>query len=56
MKCASPLSGKVASNPDAVALQKTSFNHVMHELVREVTSPNQIVREQVRAGLVMTSP
>ena len=47
MKCATPLTGKLAENQEAIARQKNSFNLVMHELVREVTSPNQVVREQV---------
>jgi len=46
-KCASPLPPELAEDAEALSFQQNSFNRVMHELVREVTSPNQLVREQV---------
>ena len=36
-----------SSDSDLVAVQKKSFHDVAHELVRQVTSPNTLVREQV---------
>nr|XP_039255466.1 transformation/transcription domain-associated protein-like [Styela clava] len=50
-KCASPLTSPLSEDREAVALQTTSFNQVMRELVREVTSPNQLVREQAMSSL-----
>jgi transformation/transcription domain-associated protein len=34
-------------NEETLAAQKKSFHEVTHELVRQITSPNTIVREQV---------
>nr|XP_018666778.1 transformation/transcription domain-associated protein isoform X1 [Ciona intestinalis]XP_018666779.1 transformation/transcription domain-associated protein isoform X2 [Ciona intestinalis] len=51
IKCATPLTGELAEDQDALRLQQTSFNRVMHELVREVTSPNKLVREQAVSSL-----
>ena len=33
---------------DFLTVQKKSLHDVIHELVRQVTSPNTLVREQVR--------
>ncbi|XP_077870553.1 transformation/transcription domain-associated protein [Saccoglossus kowalevskii] len=50
-KCASPLKGEESLDADLVAAQKKSFHEVTHELVREVTSPNETVREQAMHSL-----
>lgn len=36
-----------AETPELTAARKKSFHEVTHELVRQVTSPNTLVREQV---------
>ena len=36
-----------ASTEDFLTVQKKSLHDVIHELVRQVTSPNTLVREQV---------
>ena len=46
-KCATPLGPGLAEDKEIVVLHHTSFNRVLHKLVREVTSPNLLVREQV---------
>lgn len=46
-KCASPLTSSQSDDIEMVQLQMTSFRQVMRELVREITSPNRLVREQV---------
>ena len=40
-------------NEEALAAQKKSFHEVTHELVRQITSPNTIVREQVCLQFLM---
>jgi len=37
-----------SSDTELVEVQNKSFYDVAHELVRQVTSPNTLVREQVR--------
>ena len=49
--CAEPLSGDTASE-ELVAAQTMSLHDVIHELVRQVTSPNTLVRDQVCVMLV----
>jgi len=44
--CAEPLSGDNASE-ELVVAQTMSLHDVIHELVRQVTSPNTLVRDQV---------
>ena len=44
--CAKPLPADIASD-ELAALQKKSLYDVTHELVRQVTSPNTLVRDQV---------
>ena len=46
--CATPPTGADAENPKLAVAQQKAFHDVTRELVREVTSPNQTVREQVR--------
>lgn len=46
--CASEVDG---TDTDLVDVQKKSFHDVSHELVRQVTSPNTLVREQAMHGL-----
>ncbi|XP_070565955.1 transformation/transcription domain-associated protein-like isoform X2 [Ptychodera flava] len=50
-KCASPLNEKDAKDVGLGAAQKKSFYEVTRELVREVTSPNQTVRDQAMHSL-----
>ena len=45
--CSKPLNEEIKSE-DLVSVQKKSLYDVTHELVRQVTSPNTLVREQVR--------
>ena len=47
IQCAKTPEGD-ASTEDFLAVQKKSLHDVIHELVRQVTSPNTLVREQVR--------
>jgi len=42
--CASPIEG---ADDEILDIQKKSTHDVSHELVRQVTSPNTLVREQV---------
>ena len=46
IKCASEIEPENASE-EILAAQKKSLHEVVHELVRQITSPNTIVREQV---------
>ena len=46
VKCASEIEPEKATE-EILAAQKKSFHEVTHELVRQITSPNSIVREQV---------
>ena len=46
IKCASEIEPENASE-EIMAAQKKSLHEVVHELVRQITSPNTIVREQV---------
>lgn len=46
IKCATEIEGDKASEEILLA-QKKSLHEVVHELVRQITSPNTIVREQV---------
>ena len=46
VKCATPFEAD-KSNEELISAQKKSFNEITHELVRQITSPNTIVREQV---------
>ena len=39
------------SSPDLANSQKKSLHDVIHELVRQVTSPNTLVRDQAMASL-----
>ena len=47
IQCAKTPEG-AASTDDFLTVQKKSLHDVIHELVRQVTSPNTLVREQVR--------
>lgn len=38
---------------ELIAAQKKSFHEVTHELVRQVTSPNTLVREQVSKPVIL---
>ncbi|XP_072179557.1 transformation/transcription domain-associated protein-like [Diadema setosum] len=49
--CATPATGADAENPKLAAAQQKAFHDVTRELVREVTSPNQTVREQAMESL-----
>nr|XP_054766791.1 transformation/transcription domain-associated protein-like [Lytechinus pictus] len=49
--CATPPSGADAENPKLAVAQQKAFHDVTRELVREVTSPNQTVREQAMDSL-----
>ncbi|CAK8696388.1 unnamed protein product [Clavelina lepadiformis] len=51
VKCATPLPKDMVKYEEILLLQQTSFKKIMHELVREVTSPNQLVREQATQSL-----
>lgn len=44
--CSKPLADENLTE-DMQAIQKKSLHDVTHELVRQVTSPNTLVREQV---------
>lgn len=46
IKCATEIEGDKASE-EILSAQKKSLHEVVHELVRQITSPNTIVREQV---------
>ena len=46
--CASPLEGESADNAKLCVAQQKAFHDVTRQLVREVTSPNETVRHQVR--------
>ena len=46
--CAIPLEGENAQNAKLSVAQQKAFHDVTRELVREVTSPNETVRHQVR--------
>ena len=46
IQCAKTPEGDQATD-DFLAVQKKSLHDVIHELVRQVTSPNTLVREQV---------
>ena len=46
IQCAKTPEGD-ASTEDFLTVQKKSLHDVIHELVRQVTSPNTLVREQV---------
>lgn len=50
--CAKPLvnPGSGDGDDEMTKLQQKSLHEVTHELVRQVTSPNTMVREQVRSG------
>lgn len=45
--CAKEIDPKDATNQRLVAARQKAFHDVTRELVKEVTSPNQTVREQV---------
>lgn len=45
--CAKEIDAKDAANPRLVTARQRAFHDVTRELVKEVTSPNQTVREQV---------
>ncbi|XP_030846194.1 transformation/transcription domain-associated protein [Strongylocentrotus purpuratus] len=49
--CATPPTGADAENPKLAVAQQKAFHDVTRELVREVTSPNQTVREQAMDSL-----
>jgi transformation/transcription domain-associated protein len=46
VSCAAPVE-RDGTNDDVVNAQQKSLFEVTHELVRQVTSPNTLVREQV---------
>ena len=46
IQCAKAPEGAMATE-DFLVTQKKSLHDVIHELVRQVTSPNTLVREQV---------
>lgn len=46
ISCAAPVE-RDGTNDDVVNAQQKSLFEVTHELVRQVTSPNTLVREQV---------
>lgn len=46
VQCAKPPAGDAATE-EFLAVQKKSLHDVIHELVRQVTSPNTLVRDQV---------
>jgi len=45
--CSGPIPSDSAADEELVAAQTKSISDVVHELVRQVTSPNHVVREQV---------
>ena len=45
--CARPLTPEEAKDDDLQAAQTKSMHDVVHELVKQVTSPNKLVREEV---------
>ena len=46
--CARPLTPEEAKDDDLQAAQTKSMHDVVHELVKQVTSPNKLVREEVQ--------
>lgn len=50
VKCSQEIT-QSKENKEILAVQKKSFHEVTHELVRQITSPNTIVREQVCSNL-----
>ncbi len=52
VQCARPPGEDVDDVEDFLATQKKSLHDVIHELVRQVTSPNTLVREQVWPFLI----
>lgn len=50
--CAEPLTGDNVTE-DLTAAQTMSLRDVIHELVRQVTSPNTLVRDQVGVATVV---
>ncbi|XP_065923524.1 transformation/transcription domain-associated protein isoform X7 [Magallana gigas] len=50
IKCATEIEGDKASE-EILSAQKKSLHEVVHELVRQITSPNTIVREQAMNSL-----
>ena len=49
-----PSAAEAEKNPRLKMVQQKAFHDVTRELVRELTSPNQTVREQVRSSLHQT--
>lgn len=45
--CAAPVDH--SSDPELAAIQKKALNEVTYELIRQVTSPTDLLRQQVRS-------
>lgn len=52
--CAAPVDHSL--DPELASIQKKALNEVTYELIRQVTSPTDLLRQQVRSTFININP